>query len=251
MVASLLKIDNRCGWSVWLLVLLLWSATGPSSALGGRLLEEDIPPEPARTESPVVPPLASVPAAPVPGQTNPPVALPPVSLPVSPQPFMGREAPFVREMPSVITNAPPPLPEKDTLPPQEVVALRFVEEGKEALERGEVQQARARFERAMSVAPLQPYSYYFLGQLAFTRGEHKQALAFLQRAELLFAPKDRAWRGEAAGLKGTVYEDLGDYAKARAAYQRCLRFTPSHLKALSAVARLSVEEPLPSEIPPQ
>lgn len=283
------------GWRVGLLVLF-WSVVGAVPALGGvrgkdhyssparqhaieaspsrggRLIEEDLPPEPVQMQSPIFPPTEStpvlpepvrvqnpviaplepVPTVPPPVPTPLPVALPPESLPPLSQPSMGEGIPFVREETlSGATNAPPPLPPKDTLSPKEVVALRFVEEGRAAVGQGDLNRGRVQFERAMSVAPLQPYSYYFLGQLAFVRGEHQQALAFLQRAELLFAPKDYAWRGETAGLKGTVYEDLGDYAQARSAYQRCLRLTPSHLKALSAVARLSVEEPLPSDIPPQ
>lgn len=271
MVASILKIGKIFGWRVWSLVLL-WSFAGPSPSFGGRLIEEDLPPEPARIESPIiaplkaapvsleparirspiVTPLEALPAPPEPVRTAVPVVVPSESMAIPPQPFMGEEVPFVREeIPSGATNAPPPLPTKDVLSPKEVVALRFVEEGRDAIEQGDLNRARVRFERAMSVAPLQPYSYYFLGRLALARGEHQQALAFLQRAELLFPPKDRVWRGETAGLKGTVYEDLGDYDQARTAYQRCLRFTPSHLKALSAVARLSVEEPLPSENSPQ
>ena len=295
MVASVLKAGRMFGWRVGLLVLF-WSAVGASpslggsrgenhyslpvrqsafgasSSLGGRLIEEDLPPEPVQMESPTLPHAESTPVLPEPVRIQTPVigplepvptvsrpvstplsvGLPPESLPSLPQSSMEGSLPFVgEEALSGVTNAPPPLPIAETLSPKEVVALRFVEEGKAAVEQGDVNRARVQFERAMSVAPLQPYSYYFLGELAFGRGEHQQALAFLQRAELLFAPKDQAWRGETAGLKGTVYEDLGDYAQARAAYQRCLRLTPSHLKALSAVARLSVEESLPSDTPPQ
>src|SRR5207248_9202422 len=96
-------------------------------------------------------------------------------------------------------------------------------------------QARAQFQRLVAVAPLQPYSYYFLGRVDFALGEHQQALAFVHKAELLFAPDDRAWRSETARLAGAIYEDLGDYAQARAAYQRCLQLVPSNLSALSAL----------------
>lgn len=147
--------------------------------------------------------------------------------------------------------APPSLPVHTGLSPQDVAALRFVEDGKSALGRDDVEQAREQFERAVAIAPSQPYGYYFLGRVAFVRGEHKHALAFLRKAELLFAQSDQAWLGETASLQGAVYEDLGDYTHARAAYRRCLQLLPANLKALSALARLAGEEPLPSEPLPQ
>jgi tetratricopeptide (TPR) repeat protein len=129
------------------------------------------------------------------------------------------------------------------LSPRELAALRFVEAGKSLLDQADLDRAREQFERAVALAPLQPYGYYFLGRVAFARHQHKQAVAFLRKAELLFAPGDQAWLGETTSLQGAVYEDLGDYAQARAAYQRCLQVTPANLKALSALARLPEEGP--------
>lgn len=145
--------------------------------------------------------------------------------------------------PPLVSSAMPTLPAANTLSPQDQVALHFVEAGVEALTREDFEQAKEQFERALEIAPLQPYSYYFLGRLAFVRGEHKKALPFLQRADLLLIRGDQAWRGEAAGLRGAVYEDLGDYTRARASYRLCLQLTPDNLRAMSALARLSSEEP--------
>jgi Flp pilus assembly protein TadD len=125
--------------------------------------------------------------------------------------------------------------------------LRFVETGRGLLEAGDAESAREHFEKALAVAPFQPYGYYFLGRLAFTRGDSKQALAFLRKAELAFGPSESAWLGETTGLQGAIYEELGEYGHARAAYQHCLQLTPTNLKAISALARLSEEEPLPSD----
>jgi tetratricopeptide (TPR) repeat protein len=147
----------------------------------------------------------------------------------------------------VTIPSPPVLPTTTELTPQEAAALRFVEVGKRLLEQGDLDRAQEQFERAVSLAPLQPYSYFFLGRIAFSRGDHKQALAFLRKAELSFAPRERTWLSEATGLQGAIYEELGEYEHARAAYQRCLQLTPTNLKALSALARLSEEEPLPSD----
>ena len=241
MVASILKIVRMPGWVGWLLLWLCICSVGgtlhaeegrsqtsapssrPSLWPAGSLSEEDLPAEEAQTDTPAV----SV-----------------ESDPILPQPLTTEETPLT-------TTALPPLPTPATSSPQDLVALRFVGQGKGALAQGDLDRAREQFQRAVAVAPLQPYSYYFLGRVAFALGEHQQALAFVHKAELLFAPDDRAWLSETAGLAGAIYEDLGDYAQARAAYQRCLQLVPSNLSALSALARLSPEESLPSDTLPQ
>lgn len=174
-------------------------------------------------------------------ESQPPATVGPAEAARAPQPA----APA--DVPPVVSAPPPLLPVKAELSPQDVAALRFVEDGKNALSQDEIDRAREQFERAVAIAPSQPYGYYFLGRVAFVRGEHKQALAFLRKAELLFAQSDQAWLGETASLQGAVYEDLGDYTQARVAYQRCLQLLPTNLKALSALARLAGEERLPSE----
>jgi len=145
-----------------------------------------------------------------------------------------------------IDNTMPALPTANMLSPQDRVALHFVEAGVEALTREDFEQAKEQFERALEIAPLQPYSYYFLGRLAFVRGEHRKALLLLQKADLLFIRGDQAWRGETARLKGAVYEDLGDYTHARTSYRLCLQLAPYNLRAMSALARLASEEPYSS-----
>lgn len=195
----------------------------------GRVTEEDLPPEDTH----------------VPTETNEgsPLSLPDKqeeAVPVLPLSFSSREVPAV-------LPKPPVLPAPTALSPQELIALRFVEDGKGLLEAGDAETAREHFEKALAIAPFQPYGYYFLGRLAFTRGDTKQALAFLRKAELAFAPGEYAWLGETTGLQGAIYEELGEYTHARAAYQHCLQLIPTNLKAISALARLSEEEPLPSD----
>jgi tetratricopeptide (TPR) repeat protein len=175
--------------------------------------------------------------------------LPPVTAPIETLPYLSRPAEWEVSPPTV--TGIPSLPSSSSLPAQELIALGFVEDGKALLDQQNQEGARELFERAIGIAPFQPYSYYFLGRLAFARGDHKQAIAFLQKAELLFARAERAWLGETISLKGTVYEDLQDYEHARVAYQRSLRFEPANLKVLSALARLPEEEPVPSESPVQ
>jgi tetratricopeptide (TPR) repeat protein len=241
MVVDFLKSRKRAGRRVWVLALLCCSSisalAGSSRAfaqlsnlaptLSGHVSEEDLPPE-----EPHAP-------APLPGAVSP---LPSPSSPA--QKIEGTTlVPSVAKEPTVTTPAAPVLPANTVLSPQELVALRFVQAGKVLLDQANLDRAREQFERAVVIAPLQPYGYYFLGRVAFARHEHKQAVAFLRKAELLFAPGDGAWRGETTSLQGAVYEDLGDYTQARAAYQRCLQVAPANLKALSALARLSEEEP--------
>jgi tetratricopeptide (TPR) repeat protein len=231
MVAYFLTTKARLDRAIWPLLLMVSlggslcaeEGRAPVLDLGGSVSEEDLPAEEAQTLTP---------------------AEPADSTPTVPQP------PTPVEVPS-LNNSPPSLPTNAALSAQDLVALRFVEAGKDALGQEDFDQARERFEKAVAVAPFQPYGYYFLGRVAFARGEHKQALAFLHKAELLFAHDNWGWLGEAANLKGAVYEDLGDYAQARVAYLRCLQLVPHNLSALSALARLPVEEPLPSETLPE
>lgn len=168
-------------------------------------------------------------------------ALPPGEIP----PFMSRPLEWEATPPTVIGM--PPLPAASSFSDHELIAFTFIEKGKDHFDREEWELAQEQFERAISIAPFLPYSYYFLGRMAFHHGDLKGALAFLQKAELLFPRTNRAWLGETTSIKGTVYEELNDYEEARAAYRRSLHFQPANLKVLSALARLPEEEPTASD----
>lgn len=175
-----------------------------------------------------------------------------------------------RPLPPPRWNTPPlPQPEGDMSPsgetpdptpghnaavglsPSDRAALRFVKEGEDSLRAGEPERAQVLFERAVDLAPFQPYSYHFLGRLSLSQGKLRQALAFLQKAELLLPRTRPDWIGETICLRGQVAEDLGDIQEARSAYQRCLRFTPGNLQAVTALARLPQPEPVFAPGPPQ
>jgi tetratricopeptide (TPR) repeat protein len=145
------------------------------------------------------------------------------------------------EEPPAMSSAPPTLPAAETLPPHEQLAVHFIESGVEALSRDDLEQAQEHFERALEIAPMQPFGYYFLGRLAFARGEHKTALVFLRKVDAVLVRGDQVWRGEAARLRGAVYEDMRDYRRAHAAYRQSLQLTPTNLRAASALARLAGE----------
>jgi hypothetical protein len=61
-----------------------------------------------------------------------------------------------------MSTAPPILPPAGTLPPHEQLAVYFVEGGVAALSRDDFESAQENFERALELAPLQPFGYYFL-----------------------------------------------------------------------------------------
>lgn len=167
------------------------------------------------------------------------------SVPERTPPFMSRPFEWERTPPTVIGM--PPLPPPGSFSDRKLVAFTFIEEGKAYFDRGEWELAQEQFERAISLAPFLPYGYYFLGRIAFAEKDLKSALAFLEKAELLFPRTERAWLGETTSVRGTIYEDLKDYAQARKTYKRSLRFQPANLKVLSALARLPEEESSPSE----
>lgn len=148
----------------------------------------------------------------------------------------------VEESP-VVTNGPPALPAASSLLPREQVALSFIIAGVAAMDKEDIIRAQTHFERAIEVAPLLPYSYYFLGRLALTRGEHQKALPLLRKAHILLTRGDQAWRSEAMSAQGAVYEDLGEVPQARRAYRESLQLSPRNLRAISALARLAGEEP--------
>ncbi|MBI3798806.1 MAG: tetratricopeptide repeat protein [Deltaproteobacteria bacterium] len=240
MVVDILKKRKREGRWIGVLVLLFWSSLSAlagrfvafaqlpnsPSVIGRHMSEEDLPAEESHSPAPSSGGIPPLPASPAAVKTEGTTSVPAV----------------VKE-PAASVPAAPVLPANTALSPRELAALHFVKTGKSLLDQADLDRAREQFERAIALAPLQPYGYYFLGRVAFARQQHKQAAAFLHKAELLFAPGDRAWLGETTSLQGAVYEDLGDYTKARAAYQRCLQVAPANLKALSALARLPEEEP--------
>jgi len=226
---------RRINWVFWSLVLLFGASKVQSYAGEERarclFAQRDVSPHEERFFEEDLPPEE------LPADTSPAVREP---APAGTEPvFQSGEA--------LSSGVTAPLSVHVPLSPQDIVALRFVEEGKGLLEKENFDLARERFERAVSIAPQQPYSYYFLGRVLFAQGDYKQSLAFLQKAELLFRANDQAWRGEAACLKGAIYEDQGDSTQARTAYRQCLEFTPQNLSALSALARLPAEEPVPRD----
>ena len=101
-----------------------------------------------------------------------------------PQPLATEETPLT-------AIASPPLPTPVASSPQDLVALRFVGQGKGALAQGDLDQAREQFQRAVAVAPLQPYSYYFLGRVAFALVANTDPYSYAGGRPLHIAPEAR------------------------------------------------------------
>ncbi len=138
-------------------------------------------------------------------------------------------------------HAAPLLPDPAVFSPQDRIALYFVEQGQAALGQEDFHRARIFFERAVNIAPLQPYGYYFLGRATFAQGDAHQALVFLLKAELALSEENADWMAKTRCLQGMIHEDLGEYGEARCSYQRCLEISPQSLRAMSGLARLPDE----------
>jgi tetratricopeptide (TPR) repeat protein len=124
--------------------------------------------------------------------------------------------------------------------PNVAAALRLIEDGRLLLEHERYDQARERFERAVSIDPTSLYGYYFLAQVSYRQQNYAQASAFAGRAAGLAARADPAWQARISALQGAVYEAIGRYPEARQAYQQAMRVDPSNAAARNALARLSV-----------
>jgi len=125
-------------------------------------------------------------------------------------------------------------------PPNVTAALRLVDDGRQEMDQKHYDQALDRFERAVAIDPGSAYGYYYLAQLHFTMKKYDQAIAFASRAIALGARSDHALLARAYSLQGTVYEQVGRYSDARAAYQHAVEADPNNLSARAGAARLSL-----------
>lgn len=122
--------------------------------------------------------------------------------------------------------------------PNVAAALRLAEEGRTLIEHQAYELALDRLERALAVDPANAYGYYFLARLHYLKRGYDQAIAFADKAALLNARADQAWTARAYSLQGAVFEEVGRYPDARAAYQRALAADPRNLAAQTGLARL-------------
>ena len=113
---------------------------------------------------------------------------------------------------------------------------------------GDIDAALERLEQAVRIDPANPHGYYWLARVHYRQQQYDQAIAFTEKATVLFARSDAAWLSRSHSFAGAVFEEVGRYADARAAYQRALSADPSNVAALAGLARLG-NSPTPSTGP--
>lgn len=173
--------------------------------------------------------------------------------PPLPAPAPARRAPSLTE--SALGESAPASPEtaESTEPPSMLsrinsntapnvaAALRLIEEGRTSLAEHAYDRALDRFERAVTIDPSSAYGYYFLAQLHYDKHDYDQVIAFADKAVVLSARTDPGLTARAYSLQGAVYEDVGRYPDARAAYRKALSADARNLAAQVGIARLGGE----------
>jgi|GEM_PF-1335223 Tfp pilus assembly protein PilF len=129
-------------------------------------------------------------------------------------------------------SRPPP-----EAPPQRVASFRSAAEGRAALQKGDMAAAEDLLERALGLDPANPFSYLYLADVRVRQGDPRQALVFLDKAEIHFRGH-RYWLGEVYARKGLCWEKLGSPDEARKAYRKALESDPSNRAAREGLGRL-------------
>jgi TolA-binding protein len=210
--------------------------------------EENIPPPsalPSGMQSPTAsvgasPGATMVPSAtatPLPGTTSPglPTAAPPAAGELPMPRGLLSEAPLPAAVISSASN------------PANRVGLGLVEQARQAIADRQPDYAIRLLGRALSVDPVDPYVYFYLGRAYLDKGNYEQALTFWQRAVIGFGT-NAPWLGETYGFEGLAQEQMGRIADARIAYQKALAVAPGNALAQLGYARLG-PPPLPEPAP--
>lgn len=121
--------------------------------------------------------------------------------------------------------------------PQLVASFRSAAEGRAALQQGDLAGAEDLLERALGLDPANPFSYLLLADIRMRRGDLRQALVFLDKAEIHFRGHPY-WLGEVYGRKGLCWEKLGSPTEARKAFRRSLDYDPSNRASRAGLDRL-------------
>ncbi len=143
----------------------------------------------------------------------------------------------------VLASIPP-----DT-PPERVASLRLTEEASGLLARGDTPAALDRLEKAIRIDPANPYAYYLLAQMHLRAERFDQAVAFAEKAEVLFGSSNPAWQSQTLALKGSAFEHAGRYPEAREAYRRAVELVRGNVAARAGLARLGSAPPVHSSPP--
>ncbi len=110
-------------------------------------------------------------------------------------------------------------------PAQRVASFHMAERGWQALQKRQQHKAEDFFDKALSLDRRNPFCYYYLAEIRLQEGKLKQALIFLNQAEVLFQDHPY-WLSEVFEKKGRCLEKLNFPQKARRAYDQAEQQNP-------------------------
>ncbi|MCI0526189.1 MAG: tetratricopeptide repeat protein [Nitrospira sp.] len=120
---------------------------------------------------------------------------------------------------------------------RQAASFKLTEEGRDYLRSGRLDEARSKFEKAISLSSSNPYAYFYLGEVRYLKQEYKKSLPLLERAEL-FLLRDTVWLSRVHVLRGKNYEGLSLFDEARDQYQQALAEDPNNPEAQEGIQRL-------------
>jgi len=114
----------------------------------------------------------------------------------------------------------------DTPPAHTQAALRLTEKARAEIQRGKQDVAIEHLQKALTIDPQCPFSYYFLALSAHHTGHYKKSNGFLEKAKQLFTSFS-FWKAQSYQLAGQNFEKLGDTKSAKAQFKKAKEIDPN------------------------
>lgn len=121
--------------------------------------------------------------------------------------------------------------------PQRAASLRLTEDGKAYLQSGNLIKASEALEKAIAIDASNPYAYYYFARLRSEKGEHKQSLGLLSKAEILFR-NNPFYLSNVYSLMGRNYESLFQFNDAKKRYEQALKLNDENIEAKEGIERV-------------
>lgn len=121
--------------------------------------------------------------------------------------------------------------------PQRAASLRLTEDGKAYLQSGNLIKASEALEKAITIDTSNPYAYYYFARLRSEKGEYKQSLGLLSKAEILFKD-NQFWLSNVYSLIGRNHESLFQYNDAQKKYEQALKLNEENIEAREGIERI-------------